>query len=234
MEAAGEGLESGRHSAPLTTGARGVLHGAMSAVLQDEHGQVLEAHSVSAGLDYPGVGPRARLAARRGPGALRGGARRRRAGGLSPARASWRGSSPRSSPRTRSRGCWPTRPTGSTCWSCRAAATRTSPRCSADERSAAAAAERIAAAFAGHGKPGRADALPDGRPPGRRRPRSRRAEAAAEAGADLIELGVPFSDPLADGPVIHAAATEALAAGVTPDDVLGRVRGGVRARCRSS
>ena len=57
VEAAGEGLDSGRHSAPLTTGARGVLHGAMSAVLQDEHGQVLEAHSVSAGLDYPGSGP---------------------------------------------------------------------------------------------------------------------------------------------------------------------------------
>ena len=46
-----------RHSAPLTTGARGVLHGAMSAVLQDEEGQILEAHSISAGLDYPGVGP---------------------------------------------------------------------------------------------------------------------------------------------------------------------------------
>jgi tryptophan synthase beta chain len=57
VEAAGEGLASGRHSAPLTTGARGVLHGAMSAVLQDEDGQVLEAHSVSAGLDYPGSGP---------------------------------------------------------------------------------------------------------------------------------------------------------------------------------
>ena len=57
VEAAGEGLDTGRHSAPLTTGARGVLHGAMSAILQDEHGQVLEAHSVSAGLDYPGVGP---------------------------------------------------------------------------------------------------------------------------------------------------------------------------------
>src|SRR3954453_14776007 len=55
--AAGEGLESGRHSAPLTPGARGILHGAMSAVLQDEEGQILEAHSVSAGLDYPGSGP---------------------------------------------------------------------------------------------------------------------------------------------------------------------------------
>jgi tryptophan synthase beta chain len=57
VEAAGEGLESGRHSAPLTTGARGVLHGALTAVLQDAQGQVLEAHSVSAGLDYPGAGP---------------------------------------------------------------------------------------------------------------------------------------------------------------------------------
>jgi tryptophan synthase beta chain len=57
VEAAGEGLATMRHSAPLTTGARGVLHGAMSAVVQDEEGQILEAHSISAGLDYPGVGP---------------------------------------------------------------------------------------------------------------------------------------------------------------------------------
>jgi tryptophan synthase beta chain len=57
VEAAGEGIASGRHGAPLTTNARGVLHGAMSAVLQDEEGQILEAHSISAGLDYPGSGP---------------------------------------------------------------------------------------------------------------------------------------------------------------------------------
>ena len=57
VEAAGEGLDSGRHGAPLTTGASGVLHGAMSAVLQDEEGQISEAHSISAGLDYPGSGP---------------------------------------------------------------------------------------------------------------------------------------------------------------------------------
>jgi tryptophan synthase beta chain len=57
VEAGGEGLDSGRHGAPLTTGARGVLHGALSAVLQDDDGQVLEAHSISAGLDYPGAGP---------------------------------------------------------------------------------------------------------------------------------------------------------------------------------
>jgi tryptophan synthase beta chain len=57
VEAAGEGLDSGRHGAPLTTGARGVLHGSYSAVLQTEEGQILEAHSISAGLDYPGSGP---------------------------------------------------------------------------------------------------------------------------------------------------------------------------------
>jgi tryptophan synthase beta chain len=57
VEAAGEGLQGTRHSAPLATGARGILHGALSAVLQDEEGQILEAHSVSAGLDYPGSGP---------------------------------------------------------------------------------------------------------------------------------------------------------------------------------
>jgi tryptophan synthase beta chain len=61
VEAAGEGLESGRHGAPLTAGGRGgpggVLHGAFSAIMQDEDGQILEAHSISAGLDYPGSGP---------------------------------------------------------------------------------------------------------------------------------------------------------------------------------
>jgi tryptophan synthase beta chain len=57
VEAAGEGLESGRHGAPLAAGTTGVLHGSLSAVLQDEDGQILEAHSISAGLDYPGSGP---------------------------------------------------------------------------------------------------------------------------------------------------------------------------------
>jgi tryptophan synthase beta chain len=57
VEAAGEGLQSGRHGAPLGAGRTGVLHGSLSAVLADEEGQILEAHSISAGLDYPGVGP---------------------------------------------------------------------------------------------------------------------------------------------------------------------------------
>jgi tryptophan synthase beta chain len=57
VEAAGEGIASGHHSATLSAGAPGVLHGSLSYLLQDADGQVAPAHSVSAGLDYPGVGP---------------------------------------------------------------------------------------------------------------------------------------------------------------------------------
>jgi tryptophan synthase beta chain len=57
VEAAGEGLDTGHHSASLSRGTPGVLHGSMSYLLQDENGQVHPAHSISAGLDYPGVGP---------------------------------------------------------------------------------------------------------------------------------------------------------------------------------
>lgn len=57
VEAAGEGISTGKHAAPLCHGSVGVLHGCKSYLLQDEWGQVSEAHSISAGLDYPGVGP---------------------------------------------------------------------------------------------------------------------------------------------------------------------------------
>jgi tryptophan synthase beta chain len=57
VEAAGEGLDSGKHSASLTRGSPGVLHGNRTYLLQDANGQITETHSVSAGLDYPGVGP---------------------------------------------------------------------------------------------------------------------------------------------------------------------------------
>jgi len=100
----------------------------------------------------------------------------------------------------------------------------TEVRCSPGKRSGSApppqAAPGIAAAFAGHGR--RAALMPylmGGYPD--LAASAAAGLAAADAGADLLELGVPFSDPLADGPVIHAAGTEALAAGVTPDDVLG-------------
>jgi tryptophan synthase beta chain len=57
FEAGGDGIDTGRHAASITGGAPGVLHGARSYLLQDENGQTIESHSISAGLDYPGVGP---------------------------------------------------------------------------------------------------------------------------------------------------------------------------------
>jgi tryptophan synthase beta chain len=57
VEAAGAGIETGRHAATLCAGRPGVLHGNRTYLLDDAHGQILETHSVSAGLDYPGVGP---------------------------------------------------------------------------------------------------------------------------------------------------------------------------------
>ena len=57
VEAAGEGLDSGKHSASLQRGSSGVLHGNRTFILQDQNGQIMETHSISAGLDYPGVGP---------------------------------------------------------------------------------------------------------------------------------------------------------------------------------
>jgi tryptophan synthase beta chain len=57
VEAGGDGIETGRHGASLNAGTTGVLHGSLSAIVADEDGQILEAHSVSAGLDYPGTGP---------------------------------------------------------------------------------------------------------------------------------------------------------------------------------
>ena len=57
VEAAGAGLETGRHAAPLNAGRPGVLHGNRTYLIEDNYGQIIETHSISAGLDYPGVGP---------------------------------------------------------------------------------------------------------------------------------------------------------------------------------
>ncbi len=57
VEAGGDGVDTKRHSATLVGGSKGVLHGVRTYILQDEHGQINDTHSISAGLDYPGVGP---------------------------------------------------------------------------------------------------------------------------------------------------------------------------------
>ena len=56
-EAAGDGVDTGRHAAPINMGLQGVFQGSLSDLMQDEDGQIIESHSISAGLDYPGVGP---------------------------------------------------------------------------------------------------------------------------------------------------------------------------------
>ena len=104
VEAAGEGLDSGHHGASLVSGTTGVLHGALSSVLADAEGQILEAHSVSAGLDYPGVGPEHAHLRDSGRATYVGRPTRRRCAPSASSRGS-RGSSPRSSPAMRSPGC---------------------------------------------------------------------------------------------------------------------------------
>ena len=57
VEAGGEGIKTGKHSSTISAGKIGVLHGSMSYLIQNDDGQIIETHSISAGLDYPGVGP---------------------------------------------------------------------------------------------------------------------------------------------------------------------------------
>ena len=119
VEAGGHGVdERMEHAASLTGGRPGVLHGNRTYLLQDADGQIIEGHSISAGLDYPGNRPRARLAARHGPGRVRERHRRRGAGGV-PARLRHRGHHPgaRAGARPGARGedrAGPARRT--TCW----------------------------------------------------------------------------------------------------------------------
>ncbi len=82
VEAGGSGIASGKHAAPLSAGSPGILHGFRSYLMQDENGQIIETHSVSAGLDYPGVGPEHSLAERRAQGRIRRHQRRRSHGRL--------------------------------------------------------------------------------------------------------------------------------------------------------
>ena len=136
VEAAGEGLDTGRHGASLVAGRTGVLHGALSSVLADEQGQILEAHSVSAGLDYPGVGPEHAHLRDTGRATLRRRHRRRRARAPSASSPGWRGSSPRSSPPTRSPGCSRT--------ATRATATTSSPLSGRGDKDMAEATAKLA------------------------------------------------------------------------------------------
>ena len=250
VEAAGEGIATGRHAATLSAGRVGVLHGSKSYVLTDDDGQILPAHSISAGLDYPGRRARARLAQADGPRHLR---RRspttRRSTALQllgahrghPVRARDRARDRLSAAAVRRR--WATRRS----WSSRsrAAATRTCRRWprrwgSSRERGAAVVnrlVARMRRARAPRNEKALVVYLTAGDPSLAETP-ALLAEVA-RAGADVIELGVPLSDPSADGPVIQRAMERALATGgAAPDTLRQDARGRARvppgvARCRS-
>ena len=105
VEAAGHGLDTGMHAASIAGGRPGVLHGNRTYLLMNDDGQINEAHSISAGLDYPGIGPEHAWLQRRRPRDLSVGDRRRGARRLPALLASSKASSRRSSPRTPSPRC---------------------------------------------------------------------------------------------------------------------------------
>ena len=230
VEAAGDGLETGRHAAPLSAGRPGVLHGNRTYLMQDGDGQIEGTHSVSAGLDYPGVGPRARVAQGPRPGRLY---LRDRCRDPRRLRASDPDRGHHSRPRAESRPR-----------SCREAGARTfferhrhgqsvrprrqghSHRRRPPGNRGSGRMSRLEARFRALREEGRAALVPfvaagDPDPEVTRRLLPR----LVAAGADIIELGVPFSDPMADGPVIQRAGERALAAGMSLSGVLDIVRG---------
>ncbi len=220
VEAAGRGIETGAHAASLSAGEVGVLHGNKTYLLQDETGQIREAHSISAGLDYPGVGPehawlrdsgRARYVTVTDVEAVEALQLLTSTEGIIPALESAHAIAhavrlapqlvPSEDPGRQPLG--PRRqghehrrrlPRGARC---------REPH-SRDVRRAACPGRVALVPFFTAGDPDLATtrALVLG---------------AVGAGADVIELGVPFSDPMADGPVLQRSAQRAIAAGTTPD-----------------
>jgi tryptophan synthase beta subunit len=224
VEAAGRGLATGEHGASLAEGKLGVLHGAMSYVLQTEGGQIREAHSISAGLDYPATGPEhaflkdeglAEYASVTDDEALEAWWRAHASKASSPR---WRRPTPSLTPRRWPRSWAPERTWSSTS---RGAATRTSRLLQTRLASTLTRrtkflreCERLRGAFGG-GRTALVPYLTGGYPTleGAREV----GEAYLEAGADVVEIGVPFSDPLADGPTIQDTTTRALANGADLD-----------------
>ena len=248
VEAAGDGIETGRHAAAILGGTPGILHGSRSLMLQDADGQVVEAHSASAGLDYPGIGPQLAALAEAGRIEVAAATDREAVAAMKaddpdrghPARAR-DGPCRRGTPQAAGRGRRGRAARGRTSRSCcsgsPAAATRTSRRSSGSPTSSrgrapgdarprgpidragtneTAGARRIAAAFARARADGRAALIPyvvAGYPDADTS--FEIALAAADAGADLLEVGLPYSDPLADGATLQRASGVALAAGAT-------------------
>ena len=256
VEAGGEGLATGRHAASINGGAIGVLHGAKTMLLQSPEGQIREAYSVSAGLDYPGVGPehchladigRATYAVCDDRHAIAAFDALCRTEGIIPALesshalaeairlaptfpkdalllvclsgrgdkdmanvADWKAAHPEPAPEPPA----PPRPQSPT-----------PPPLRTSEPASIQPSHRLRDAFArakAEGRAARVYYMTCGFPDPAASDDA--LEALAEGGADVIELGVPFSDPIADGPVIQAAGQVALRAGATLAAALAQAR----------
>ena len=236
FEAGGDGVETGRHAATISAGESGVLHGARTFVLQDEDGQTIESHSISAGPRLPRRRPAARPPRPRPAG-------RRTSRSPTPRRwtrwrcsAAPRGSSPRSSRPTPSRARFDVAeklaaekgPEATMLVNLSGRGDkdmgtaiewfglgdperhRGADRMTASERAFDTAAAEGRAALVGY--------LPAGFPDVAGGIEALRA--MVDAGCDVIEVGLPYSDPVMDGPTIQAAAQQALDGGVRTRDVL--------------
>ena len=217
VEAAGHGISTGLHAASLTGGRPGVLHGNRTYLLMDADGQITEAHSISAGLDYPGIGPehawlheagRVTYLSATDEEALDAFQLLSRLEGiipaLEPAHALARVDRARAEAAARPpHGRQPLRPRRQGCAAGRRDA-REAPvmtgrlsarfdRCRARQRAALVT-------FVTAGDPDHATSLEI-------------VKALPQAGADIIELGMPFTDPMADGPAIQASGLRALKGG---------------------
>jgi tryptophan synthase alpha chain len=209
VEAAGEGLETGRHAASLCAGKPGVLHGNRTYLLQDANGQITETHSISAGLDYPGVGPehawlkdsrRAQYVAVTDAEALHAFHELCRCEGIIPALESAHAVA-------HAMKLAPSLPADSILL------VNLSGRGDKDMHTVAelrAAKRKALIPYITAGDPHPQLTVPLMR-------------ALVEGGADILELGVPFSDPMADGPVIQRSGERALKHGVGLADVLNLV-----------
>lgn len=229
VEAAGLGLDTGRHAASIQRGSSGVLHGNRSLILQDDNGQVQEAHSISAGLDYPGVGPehawlheigRAEYVGATDDEALRGFLRLSRVEGIIPALEAGHAIAhaiklAATLPRAAGHSGQPVRPgrqghgngDGS------------------GGRHGRPVMSRLNTTFQRLRRQGRKALIPYvtvGYPSADITPAL--LHVLVEAGADVIELGVPFSDPSADGPTIQTASEHALSQGIGLPQALNQVR----------
>ena len=221
-EAAGRGVDTAETAATIATGRPGIFHGMKSYFCQDQFGQIAPVYSISAGLDYPGIGPEHAHLHDIGRAEYRPGHRRRRPWMPLSISAAWRASFPPSNPPMP----WPTPESWPLPWAGIRSSSSTFPAGVTRTARPSPATEgrifmsNIAKAFA-NGKafiPFVTCGDPD------LETTAKVVRAMAQAGADLIELGIPFSDPTAEGPVIQEANVRALAAGTTTDKIFDLVR----------